>query len=51
LFTDYSEEETESSSSDDSEVDTMSCDDSEDSDGPKKAATKEEKLVNTFMIS
>jgi hypothetical protein len=28
-----------------------SCDDGEDSDGPKKAATKEEKLVNTFMTS
>jgi hypothetical protein len=28
----------------------MSCDDGEDSDDSKKAAAKEEKLVNTFMI-
>jgi hypothetical protein len=53
LFTDYSsEEESDHSSSDDSEIDAMSCDDiTEDGDGPKKSATKEEKLVNTIKIS
>lgn len=52
LFTDYSsEEEGDHSSSDDSESDAMSCDDITEDDGRKKAAPKEEKLVNTFMIS
>jgi hypothetical protein len=50
LFTDYSsEEERDHSSSDDSEIDGMSCDGMTEDDGPKKAATKEEKLVNTFI--
>jgi hypothetical protein len=52
LFTDYSsEEESNPSSSDDTEIDAMSCDDVTDDDGRKKATLKEEKLVNIFMIS
>lgn len=50
LFTDYSsEEERDHSSSDESEIDGMSCDGMAEDDSPKKAATKEEKLVNTFI--
>lgn len=52
LFTDYSsEEESNPSSSDDTEIDAISCDDVTDDDGRKKATLKEEKLVNIFMIS
>jgi hypothetical protein len=50
LLLDYSsEDESDSSSSDDCEIDAESCDNiMEDGDGPKKSATKEEKLVCKF---
>jgi hypothetical protein len=51
MFTDSSsEDESDQTSSDDSEIDGDSCDDvglPEDSHGPGKSTSKEEKLVST----
>lgn len=53
LFIDYSsDEESDHSSSGDSEIDAQSWDNmTEDGDGPKKSATKQEKLVSSCNIS
>jgi len=55
MFTDSSsEDESEQASSDDSESDADSCDDvdlPEDSHGPGKSTSKEEKLVSTCNLS
>jgi hypothetical protein len=53
MLTDLSsEDECDQSSSDDSEIDADSCDDglTEDSHGPEKSTSKEEKLVSTFNL-
>ena len=55
MFTDSSsEDESGQTSSDDSEIDVDSCDDvdlPEDSHGPGKSTSKEEKLVSTCSLS
>jgi len=55
MFTDSSsEDESDQTSSDDSEIDADSCDDvglPEDSHGPGKSTSKEEKLVSTCNLS
>lgn len=55
MFTDSSsEDESDQTSSDDSEIDADSCDDvglPEDSHGPGKSTSKEEKLVRTCNLS
>jgi hypothetical protein len=55
MFTDSSsEDESDQTSSDDSEMDADSCDDvglPEDSHGPGKSTSKEEKLVSTCNLS
>jgi hypothetical protein len=55
MFTDSSsEDESDQTSSDDSEIDGDSCDDvglPEDSHGPGKSTSKEEKLVSTCNLS
>ena len=55
MFTDSSsEDESDQTSSDDSEIDADSCDDDdlpEESHGPGKSTSKEEKLVSTCNLS
>ena len=54
IFTDSSsEDESDQTSSDDSEIDADSCDDiglPEDSHAPRKSTSKEEKLVSTCNL-